>query len=203
MKILDATGSDNFVWPKSTLLIATGMVLTHQWLPLSVWVFDRAQIESGSYWSLLSGHFVHSDVQHLIWNLVALVLLGAVIERRSVTIFWTSLLFSIGVVDVGLYWAMPWLNQYCGLSAVLNTLWVVALGLIWRETRSWIVPLLGLAGLCKLTVEMSNHTAIFTDTAWPPLAESHLAGQIAGLLILGMLAAQKSIVANTIIGETS
>lgn len=173
--------------PKYTLLVTGGLVLIYLLMPSPVWAFDRTQIESGSYWSLLSGHLVHGDMQHLIWNLVALILLGTIIERRSVTMFWVSLFFGILVVDIGIYWAMPWIKQYCGLSGVLNTLWIVALGMIWRETHSLIVPLLGLAGACKLAVEMSYHTAIFTDTIWPPLVESHLAGQMAGLLILGIL----------------
>ena len=203
MNRFNSTDSDNCGWPKYTLLVTAGMALLYRLMPSPVWVFDRTQIEAGTYWSLFSGHFVHGDVQHLIWNLFALVLLGTVIERRSVMMFWVSLLFGIVVVDVGIYWAMPWLQQYCGLSGVLNTLWVVALGMIWRETHRWIVPLLGLAGLCKLVIEMSDHTAIFTNTVWPPVAESHLAGQVAGLLILGMLAIQKSVVGKTITGETS
>lgn len=200
MNRFNAIDSDHCWWPKSTLLITAGVVLLYQLMPSLAWPFDRAQIEAGTYWSLLSGHFVHGDAQHLTWNLVALVLLGTVIERRSVTMFWSSLFFGMVAVDVGIYWVMPWLKLYCGLSGVLNTLWIVALGMIWRETRSWVVPLLGLTGICKLAIEMSQHTAIFTNTVWPPVAESHLAGQIAGLLILGTLAMLKPVVKKTATG---
>lgn len=204
MKMFDDTVSGEFFLPKYTLFLAGGVALLYFLLPLSppTWIFDRSHIESGAYWRLISGHLVHTDGQHLAWNLAALVLLGAVIERCSVALFWISLLFGIVAVDIGIYWAVPGLEQYCGLSGVLNTLWIVALGIAWKGTYSWVVPLAGLAGACKLAVEKSGNIAVFTDTAWPPLVESHIAGQIAGLVILSILVVPKTTVGKVLIGET-
>ena len=189
MKRFNDTVAGESLLPKYTLLLAGGVALLYFLLPLPppTWVYDRTHIESGAYWRLISGHFVHTDGQHLVCNLAALVLLGAVIERCSVTLFWTSFVFGMVAVDIGIYWAVPGLEQYCGLSGVLNTLWIVALGVAWNGINSRVMPLLGIAGAGKLAVEMSGDIAIFTDTAWPPLVESHVAGQIAGLVILSIL----------------
>ena len=193
--------ASHFSLPRYTLLLTGGLVLIYLLFPLPAGVFDRMQIESGSYWSLLSGHFVHSDGQHLGWNVLALMLLGTLIERHSVTLLWLSLLLGIVMVDIVIYWAVPGLTLYCGLSGVLNTLWIVALGIVWRDTGSWTAPFLGLAGVCKLVIEMNSRTAIFTDTTWPLLVESHLAGQIAGLLMLSILILQYSIIGKPLTGE--
>ena len=43
-------------------------------------VFDRQAILQGELWRLVTSHWVHSDVEHLTWNLVAFGLLGYMLE---------------------------------------------------------------------------------------------------------------------------
>ena len=43
-----------------------------------LFMYDRAGIEAGEWWRLLTGHLVHADMAHLAANVLALVLLGIV-----------------------------------------------------------------------------------------------------------------------------
>ena len=46
-------------------------------------VYDRAAIGNGEIWRLATGHLVHLDLQHLGYNIGALLALGALYETAS------------------------------------------------------------------------------------------------------------------------
>jgi rhomboid family GlyGly-CTERM serine protease len=138
--------------------------------------FNYDQLYSGSWLGLITGHWIHADFQHLIWNISALAILGTVIERRSTTLLLWSIL--VGMVSVDLLLLSPFseLQRYCGLSGLLNTLLGVTLYLFWRETRSTLVLLTAALSMAKIALEIHSGQSIFTDIAWPPFAIAHLAG---------------------------
>ena len=98
----------------------------------TAWVYDRFAIVDGEWWRLLSGHWVHSDGSHLIWNLAALLALGWIIETRSRYALIVGLLGGSIGVDLVLWLWLPEVTRYCGMSGVLNTLWLFALATLWR-----------------------------------------------------------------------
>lgn len=87
-------------------------------------------------------------------------------------------------VDAVLWWGMPELQRYCGLSGMLNTLFLLLLARLWR--RSPLVPLLALALGCKLLMELSLEQSLLLHTPWPALPQTHLAGTLGGVLLLGL-----------------
>ena len=127
-------------------------------------------------WGLISGHWVHADNQHLLWNVAALALLGAIIEARSRSMLLWSIAIGTVCVDLLLVSPIGELNRYCGLSGLLNTLLGVALYIYWCETRSAIVVVVGILSIVKIAIEIHSGQSVFTDTTWPPFAEAHLAG---------------------------
>src|SRR5262245_7612141 len=75
-----------------TLLLFSGMALLHCFTQnLELFSVDKIAIQHGEWWRLVSGHFVHSDNNHLIWNIVAFAMLGAMLEQHSRKLFIQSI----------------------------------------------------------------------------------------------------------------
>lgn len=148
-------------------------------------VFDTAELARGNPLGLVTGHWIHADGEHLLWNAGALLVLGGMIEQHSRRLLLGGL--AAGTIAVDALLLAPWveLQRYCGLSGVLNTLLVILLVGLWQRQRSPLLPLVGVLSLAKIALEMSSGNALFSHTAWPPFAAAHLAGVLgAGLVLL-------------------
>ena len=146
--------------------------------------FSASDILQGETWRLVSGHFMHADLQHLVWNCLGLAVLGTLLEYRSRGLLVASL--GVGIIFVNALLLTPFspLDYYCGLSGVLNTLLLVALWLEWRSTRSWLIVLIACGCIAKVVVEVSQGTSIVTHISWPPYAWSHVAGLSGGFVLI-------------------
>ena len=154
--------------------------------PLQVHLYlDLRRISQGHVWGLVSGHWLHADLQHLLWNVVALAILGSIIELRSRAILMWSLAIGTLFVDLLLLSPLSDIQRYCGLSGILNTLLGTALYLNWRETRSALVILIACLSVIKIVIELSYGHSVFTDFSWPPYPLAHLAGLLATPLVIG------------------
>ena len=149
--------------------------------------FSASDINRGEIWRLLSGHFMHADSQHLLWNCLGLAVLGTVIEQHSRMALWAA--FGAGVVSVNILLLTPFpqLDYYCGLSGVLNSLLLVALWFEWKQSRSWLIIVIGCGSVAKVLIEVSMGESIVTHISWPPYAWSHLAGMIGGLMVISTI----------------
>ena len=150
-------------------------------------IFTRDGIQAGELWRLFTGHLVHTGTDHLVWNLIALLVLGSmfeILERPSPRRYFA--IFAVGclTIDAALWWGQPGLLGYCGLSGVLTATFALAVVAGWRATGSpWV--LLGGAGvLAKIGFEMATGQTLFADTAWPPVPLAHAAGLLVGLAFL-------------------
>ncbi len=148
------------------------------------WVYDRAAIAAGEWWRLFSGHWVHSDTGHLLWNLGALLLLGSIVESRSRPALIAGLAAGALGVDGLLWFALPELSHYCGLSGALNAVLLLALFAVWRGSSSAVPVLIGVLSLAKIVLELISRQALFTHTAWASVPEAHLAGWLVGLALV-------------------
>jgi len=150
--------------------------------------FSAADIFQGESWRLVSGHFMHADLQHLLWNCLGLLVLGILLEYRSRVVLIASL--GVGILFVSALLLTPYskLDYYCGLSGALNTLLLVALWIEWRLTRSWLIILIACGSIAKVLVEVAQGASIVTHISWPPYAWSHVAGLTGGLFVIWMLA---------------
>ena len=146
--------------------------------------FSAAEIYKGQAWRLISGHLMHADLQHLLWNCLGLVVLGTLLEYRSRRTLITSLGAGIIFVNALLLTPFSQLDYYCGLSGVLNTLLLVALWVEWKLTRSWLIIVLAFGSITKALVETSQGISLITDISWPPYAWSHLTGLSGGLVVI-------------------
>ncbi len=146
--------------------------------------FSATDITRGETWRFISGHFMHADTQHLLWNCLGLAVLGALIEQYSRGLL--GLALGIGIISVSTLLLTPFsqLQYYCGLSGVLNTLLLVALWLEWTRTRSWLIIAITCGSIIKAVIEVSLGTSVVTHISWPPYAWSHVAGLAGGLIII-------------------
>ena len=148
--------------------------------------FDRALIDQGHYWLLLTGHLVHLNWTHWALNMAGLAIVAVFFSLYGSILDWLFvLLFSAIVIGLGLYWFHPELGWYVGLSGVLHGLFIY--GAI-REMRfypvSGYILLLLLTG--KLFWEYMNGALPGSEqmTGGRVLVEAHLYGAIAGLVAI-------------------
>jgi rhomboid family GlyGly-CTERM serine protease len=146
--------------------------------------FSSTDIARGETWRILTGHFIHADPEHLMWNGLGLGVLGLLIEQRSRTMLLVALGVGIICVSALLLTPFPQLDYYCGLSGVLNTLLLVALWLEWQATRSWLILAIAGGSIAKAMIEVSLGASIMTHISWPPYAWSHVAGLVGGLIFV-------------------
>ncbi|MBT2971561.1 MAG: rhombosortase [Candidatus Thiodiazotropha sp. (ex Ctena orbiculata)] len=165
-----------------TVLLSAIMMTVPQFHTL--FYFELSPVLSGEWWRLLSGHLIHADWEHWIWNITALAFLGSYLERRSKHLWFLAMF--IGIASVNMLLLSDWsqLTKYCGLSGALNTLLVIALFHYWRETRSGWVIVAAFICLGKLTLELFTGASLITDISWPPFPLAHLAGILAGVILI-------------------
>ena len=150
--------------------------------------YNKEAISNGEIWRLVSAHIVHSDLEHLVWNLCALIILSLLIERESRSLLIAALL--TGIVSINYY---LWINaigviNYAGFSGVLNTLLVIALFQQWQKKSHSIfmhyLPLIiYIFSLLKIVFELFYQQMIFTQTSWQAVPQVHLVGFIAGTIL--------------------
>jgi rhomboid family GlyGly-CTERM serine protease len=172
-------------FPILTISLVTMLIGLHWLVPdKTVLYFSTADIVRGETWRIVTGHFMHADLQHLLWNCLGLAVLGTLIEQRSRLMLWAAL--GVGIASVSALLLSPFsqLEYYCGLSGVLNTLLLVALWAEWTFTRSWLIIIITCGSIAKVVIEVSQGASIMTHISWPPYAWSHVAGLIGGLLLI-------------------
>lgn len=155
-------------------------------------MYDRAGIAAGEWWRLVTGHLVHGDPGHLAANILALVILGGVLESlQRLGIKTLILLASFGMVmiDAVLWLELPGLERYCGFSGILNTLFIAAAYRQWRDTGDWVYPAVAVGGLGKIAIESVSAGAVLPLSSLPSVTEAHFAGFVAGLLLCCLTAA--------------
>ena len=87
--------------------------------------YDRALVEKGSWWLLLSCNFVHLGANHLLLNLSGLLLIYFLLWPNYSTIEWLLLtLLSSIAVGVGVNLWSPELHWYVGFSGALHGLMI-------------------------------------------------------------------------------
>ncbi len=146
--------------------------------------FDRALIDQGQYWLLLTGHLVHLNWTHWALNMAGLAIIAVFFSLYGSILDWLFvLLFTALVVGLGLYLYHPELVWYVGMSGVLHGLFVY--GAI-REIRFY--PFSGyvlLLLLCsKLFWEYMAGAMPGSEemTGGRVIVEAHLYGAMAGLV---------------------
>jgi len=167
------------------LLIIGASALLEYFSMTEVLQYDRVAIEGGEYWRLLSGNLVHLGVNHLILNAAGFALVVALVWRYYSAVEWVLiLLVCSAAVGVGLYFLVPDLRWYVGLSGVLHGLLLAGACVEIQRYPHTGWPLLLLV-VGKLIYEQL--TGPMPGSEWAAggavVVQSHLYGGAAGLLM--------------------
>lgn len=103
-------------------------------------IYDREKILDGQLWRVVTGHWVHFNASHLLWNLVILVPAGVLLELRHAGVLRRTLLCAPLGIGLALLWFQPALGRYAGISGVASAV-LVALavyGLRTERRTRWV-----------------------------------------------------------------
>jgi len=147
--------------------------------------FDRAAIDAGQWWLLLSDNFVHLGWWHLFLNQMGLLVLLLLCPERLSPWVWLRRLVLIGLgMSSGLYFFVPGTHWYVGMSGAIHGLFVLGLGRQVVASRDLIAAgcLAYLIG--KIAFEMIGGVPVSDEAAigGAVLVESHLYGSLSGLI---------------------
>lgn len=149
-------------------------------------IYQRDAFLEGEIWRGLTAHMIHCDVEHLVWNILAFTILAAYLEFKS------RILLIYSVV-AGIIGVTGWLildhsvTYYCGLSGVLNGLFIVILYQLYHDYKNPLIYGMVIGYALKLILEVSVQASIIMDSSWPSLPLAHIAGAISGVVIIAMI----------------
>jgi rhomboid family GlyGly-CTERM serine protease len=145
-------------------------------------IYDRRAIAAGELWRVLTGHWVHFSPTHLIYDALALAVVGSVLEWRRDPLYPVLLLVAPAAIGVALFALEPNLGRYGGLSGVVFAAAVyLALRGLSRGSRWGAVGgafLLGL--LAKVALEIATGATVLAEDTPVPVPLAHIAGACAG-----------------------
>lgn len=135
------TDKNQFLIPLSIFIIALIAFIFNNSLE-SLFIYHRQDIANGELWQLFTGHFFHTNLNHLLLNLGALGLLWLLHGH-----FYTSSSYSIVfvfcalVTSICIYLFTPSISQYVGLSGVLHGIfiWGALLDIKDREKTGYLL----------------------------------------------------------------
>ncbi len=155
--------------------------------------FDRAAIGHWQLWRIVSGHLVHWNTDHFVWDALMFGVLGCICERADRRRFVACLVGSAAAISAAILWLLPGMSIYRGLSGVDSALFILVcvdwMCNAWRK-RDFaflaVVVLAMLGFLAKLVYEVTTGATIFVDSTgagFVPLPLVHGVGAVVGAAV--------------------
>jgi len=172
--------SSHILW---LILFVVSFILQINWV--ENWRFNRELVEQGQVWLLFSGHIVHLNWSHWALNMAGLAIVAFFFSGHASFKQWLAvLLISACVINIGLWWWMPEIRTYVGLSGVLHGLFLYG---ALREIRFYPISgyVLTTVLIAKLIWEFFNGALPGSEdmTGGRVLTEAHLLGAIGGISV--------------------
>ena len=172
--------SSHILW---LILFIVSFVLQINWV--ENWRFNRGLVEQGQLWLLFSGHIVHLNWSHWLLNMAGLAIVAFFFSAHASFKQWLAvILVAACVINVGLWWWLPEIRTYVGLSGVLHGLFLFG---ALREIRFYPTSgyVLTTVLIAKLVWEFFNGALPGSEdmTGGRVLTEAHLLGAIGGILV--------------------
>ena len=151
-------------------------------------VYQRNLISQGEYWRLFTGHFFHTNGNHLLLNLAALAMLwtlhGHFYTFKSYSLLF---LFSSLLCSLGLFFYTPSIIQYVGLSGVLHGffVWGALMDIKNKDKTGYLL----FVGVCLKIAHEQFYGAssdVMNLIEANVAIDAHLWGAVAGLLFFSL-----------------
>jgi len=149
------------------------------------WRFSRELVEQGEVWRLFTGHIVHLNWSHWALNMAGLSIVAFFFSSHASLKQWLSVIIvSACVINAGLWFWLPGVRSYVGLSGVLHGLFLYG---ALREIRFYPASgyVLTTVLIAKLIWEFFNGALPGSEqmTGGRVLTEAHLLGAIGGIVV--------------------
>ncbi len=182
-------------FPFASLLLTLVAVIVHM---TNGWrvdlLYDRpALLGRLEIWRVVTCHWVHLSWDHLFWSGATFLCLGAVCELLDQKKTCLTIMGSVILIPVGIWWGLPGLKVYGGLSGLDCALYALLFTqLAQREkmsgNRGWAAVFAAglLALLAKVVYETITGQTIFVSnhhTGMVPVPLSHLIGGLIGGIV--------------------
>ena len=149
--------------------------------------YERGLIFSGEYWRIVSGHFTHINLNHLLLNCAGLILAWSLLPirpRPDLALLGIAILS--GLCGMGLLILEPQVSGYKGLTALIHALLAVGavLNLTERGSRWWGLVLLSILSLKVYSESFGTRRSIIAQWIDAPLVtEANLWGLATGATV--------------------
>lgn len=180
--------------PYVSLLLVSFAVVIYFIPDATHWLqYERAAVARGEIWRLLTGHWTHGGFEHLFWDALMFVVLGALCEGIYRRAFVACVLGSAMAIAFLLWVFLPELDIYRGLSGIDSALFVLlAVTVLRAKLRArewrWAAATAGflLLFVAKITFEFGTGATVFVDSAaagMTPVPLAHVAGMVVGVAV--------------------
>jgi rhomboid family GlyGly-CTERM serine protease len=179
---------------------------TAWWVPLGLTVFsalaaagdpaaqlqlryDRTGIAEGELWRLVTGHFAHLGMTHLILNVAGLAVVWFLVGGAYSLLNWAFVVaLSLAVIDLCFWFLDPGLSWYVGMSGLLHALLVAGIVSRFRVAKA---ESLALAAVIAVKIAWEQLAGPLPGSEFSAggavVVNAHLYGVIAGVLAAGVL----------------
>ena len=104
-----------------SIVLAISEPFSSDWL-----AYDRSQLDNFQWWRMLTAHFLHTNITHLLLNITGLTLLWALHGHYFKMSCYISQFFVLCLgTSIGLYFFAGQMQWYVGLSGVLHGLFII------------------------------------------------------------------------------
>ena len=148
-------------------------------------VLERTWLSQGHFYQPITGHFLHTNFIHILFNLLGLLLLWALHGDDYETLsYLAKFVITCVVITICMYIFSPEIIWYVGLSGAIHGVfaWGCIRDLENKRSSGWLL-IIGLA------IKVGNEQINGAGTFMPELidasvaVDSHLYGALSGLLI--------------------
>lgn len=183
-------------FPLQTVLLGSAAVLIFFTPALSsLLIYDRVAIADGELWRLLTGNLVHYSASHAIYNVIAVLVAGALIELRRYSGLWCVWLVAGIAIGLIVYATHPEMRYFGGLSGIATAAIVYLCLNGITESGPWRILCLVTLVLVAAKIGAEFIFGLSLTYAEPQLFEpvpmSHAVGAAAALLVFWSIGATK------------
>ena len=149
--------------------------------------YERSLILSGEYWRIFSGHFTHTNINHLLLNCAGLILGWTLLPiRPRLDLALLGIAILVGLSGLGLLVFEPRVDEQKGLAGLVHALLAAGavLNLAERGSRWWGLILLSLLSLKVYSESFGTRRSVLAQ--WidaPVVTEAHLWGLVSGVAV--------------------
>ncbi|HEX5765640.1 MAG TPA: rhombosortase [Woeseiaceae bacterium] len=151
--------------------------------------YERQDIAEGELWRLVTGHFAHLGLSHMLLNIAGLALVWLLVGGAWMLWQWAFITFiSLAFIDLGFWFLDPGLNWYVGLSGLLHSMLVAGIVGRIRDAPGESLAL-GAIVLAKIAWEQLAGPLPGSESSagGAVVVNAHLYGAMAGIIAAGAL----------------